>query len=82
MTKSARMMAEKQFSASQKKEKLAQKEKERARLERVENTARLRALRIAKEAEENKTVEAAKPKAAKPKAAKLAHPDLPQAHRR
>ncbi len=41
--------AEEKFSATQKKDKQALKEKENAWQQRMENTARLRALRLAKE---------------------------------
>ncbi len=50
MSKSAKSTAEEQFAASQKKDKQLLNEKEKARLENAENVARLRALRLAKEA--------------------------------
>ncbi len=42
--------AEEQFAATQKKDKQALKEKDKAWQQRMEHTARLRALRLAKEA--------------------------------
>ncbi len=50
MRKSAKSRAEEQFAATQKKAKQALNEKEKAVQERVEHVARLRALRLAKEA--------------------------------
>ena len=50
MLKSVKSRAEEQFAATQKKDKLARKEKEKARQESAEHVARLRALRLAKEA--------------------------------
>jgi hypothetical protein len=52
MRKSARSRAEELFTATQKKAKQALKEKEKEKAEReiAEHTARLRALRLAKEA--------------------------------
>ena len=50
MRKSANSRAEEQFAATQKKAKQALNEKEKAVQERVEHVARLRALRLAKEA--------------------------------
>ena len=50
MPKSARLRAEEQFAATQKKDKQALKEKDRARQEIADRMARLRALRLAKEA--------------------------------
>ena len=57
MSKSARSRAEEKFAATQKKDKQALKEKEQALKEkekawqqRMDHTARLRALRLAKEA--------------------------------
>ncbi len=54
MSKSARSRAEELFTATQKKDKQALKEKENAWQQRVEHTARLRALRLAKEAADKK----------------------------
>ncbi len=50
MYQSVKSRAEEQFAATQKKDKPALKEKEKARQERAEHVARLRALRLAKEA--------------------------------
>jgi hypothetical protein len=50
MLKSVRSRAEEKFTATQKKDNQAQKEKEKAWQQRMEHTARLRALRLAKEA--------------------------------
>ncbi len=49
MLKSVKSRAEEQFAATQKKAKQALKEKENAWQQRIEHTARLRALRLAKE---------------------------------
>ena len=49
MLKSTKSRAEEQFAATQKKDKKALKEKEKAWQQRVEHTASLRALRLAKE---------------------------------
>ena len=50
MRKSARSRAEELFTATQKKDKQVLKEKEKAEREIAERTAKLRALRLAKEA--------------------------------
>ncbi len=50
MYQSVRSRAEERFAATQKKDKQALKEKEKARPERAEHVAWLRALRLAKEA--------------------------------
>ncbi len=50
MLMSVKSRAEEQFAATQKKEKQVLKEKETAWQQRMEHTARLRALRLAKEA--------------------------------
>ncbi len=76
MLKSVKSRAEEQFAATQKKGKKALKEKEKARQERAEHVASLRALRLAKEAADKKA-------AAEKSAAKNKKPSrLPQAHRR
>ena len=49
MFKSVKSTAEQKFIATQKKAKQAIKEQDKARQKRAENTARLRALRLAKE---------------------------------
>ncbi len=50
MYQSVKSRAEEQFAATQKKDKQALKEKENAWQQRIEHTARLRVLRLAKEA--------------------------------
>ncbi len=50
MLKSVKSRAEEKFTATQKKDKQALTEKEKAWQQRMEHTARLRALRLAKEA--------------------------------
>ena len=52
MLKSAKSKAEQQFTATQKKDRQVLAEREKVRQERAEKTARLKALRLAKEAEE------------------------------
>ncbi len=80
MLKSIKSRAEEQFAATQKKDKQALKEKEKARQEIAEHVASLRALRLAKEAADKKAAEKA---AAEKAAAKNKKPSrLPQAHRR
>ncbi len=80
MRKSVKSRAEEQFAATQKKDKQALKEKEKARQEMAEHVARLRALRLAKEAADKEAAEAA---AAEKAAAKNKRPSRsPQAHRR
>ncbi len=54
MLQSVKSRAEEKFAATQKKDKQALKEKENAWQQRMEHTARLRALRLAKEAADNK----------------------------
>ncbi len=75
MLKSIKSRAEEQFAATQKKDKQALKEKEKARQEKAEHVASLRALRLAKEAADKKA-------AAEKAAAKNKKPSrLPQARR-
>ena len=50
MLKSVKSRAEEQFAATQKKDEQAQKEKENAWQQRMKHSAKLRALRLAKEA--------------------------------
>jgi hypothetical protein len=57
MLKSVKSRAEEQFAATQKKAKLAMKEKDKARQERAASVARLRALRLAKEAADKEAAE-------------------------
>ncbi len=54
MLKSLKSKAEEKFAATQKKDEQALKEKENAWQQRMEHTARLRALRLAKEAADKK----------------------------
>ncbi len=54
MVESVKSRAEEQFAAIQKKDKKAPNEKETARQERAEYVARLRALRLAKDAADKK----------------------------
>jgi len=80
MRKSVISRAEEQFVATQKKDKQPLKEKEKARQEMAERVARLRALRLAKEAADKEAAAAA---AAEKAAAKNKKPSpLPQSHRR
>ncbi len=80
MLKSVKAKAEQHFAATQKKDNLALKEKENARQEMAERVARLRALRLAKEAAEKEAVEKVDAEKA---AAKNKKPSpSPQAHRR
>ena len=72
--------AEEQFAATQKKDKQARNERDKASQKRVEHVASLKALRLAKEADdkiaaENAAAEKAATKKKKP-------PRLPQVHRR
>ncbi len=57
MLKSVKSRAEEQFAATQKKDKQALTEKEKARQERAEHVAKLRALRLAKEAADKEAAE-------------------------
>ena len=59
MLKSVKARAEEQFAPSQKKAKQAVKEKEKARQEKAEHVASLRALRLAKEAADKEAAEGA-----------------------
>ena len=59
MYQSVKSRAEEQFAATQKKNKPALKEKAKARQERAEHVASLRALRLAKEAADKKAAEKA-----------------------
>ncbi len=79
MVESVKSRAEEKFAAIQKKDKQTLKEKEKALQERTEHVARLRALRLAKEAADKK---AAEETAAEKTAAKNKKPSrLPQTHR-
>ena len=80
MRKSAKSRAEEQFAAIKKKDKQSLNENEKAQQERAENMARLRALRLAKEAADKEAAEKADTEKA---AAKNKKPSrLPQSHRR
>jgi hypothetical protein len=57
MTKSARSKAEERFTASMKKDKQAMLEREKERQELADRTAKLRALRLAKEAADKEAAE-------------------------
>ncbi len=57
MLKSAKSRAEQQFTATQKKDKRALEEKELARQERAKHVAKLRGLRLAKEASDKKAAD-------------------------
>ena len=57
---SARARAEEQFSATQKKDEQVLNERERERQEKAAHVAKLRALRLAKEAADKATAEEAK----------------------
>ncbi len=67
MLKTVKSKAEERFAATQKKEVKFQKERESARLETADRVAKLRALRLAKEAADK---EAAETEAAEKAAAK------------
>jgi hypothetical protein len=66
MYKSVKSKAEEQFAATQKKNKQALTEKEKARRERAEHVVSLRALRLAKEAADKEAAEEANSKAPSP----------------
>ncbi len=76
MQKSVISKAEAQFAALQKKTKQALSEKETAEREKTEKVARLRALRLAKEAADKEAAEAA---AAKPKPKTKTKPKIQEA---
>ena len=59
MAKSARSRAEQHFTASEKKDKQDLKEREKAWQQKLDHTANLRALRLAKEAADKKAAEEA-----------------------
>ena len=80
MLKSAKSRAEEHFTATQKKDKQILKEKEKARQEKADHVASLRALRLAKEAADKKAAEAAAAEKMAAKGKKSSR--LPQAHRR
>ncbi len=78
MVESVKSRAEEKFAATQKKDTQALKEKEKALQERAEHVARLRALRLAKEAADKKAAEEAA--AEKTAAKKKKSSRLPRAH--
>jgi hypothetical protein len=80
MRKSVKSSAEQQFAATQKKTDPFLKQKEKARQELTEKTARLKALRLAKETSDKEAAEAADTQKAATKNKKPSR--LPQAHRR
>ena len=80
MLKSIKSRAEQQFTATQKKDKQILKEREKAQQERAEHTAKLRGLRLAKEAAEREAAEAANAEKAAVK--KKSPARLPKVHRR
>lgn len=73
MLKSVKSKAEEQFAATQKKDKLALKEKEKAQQELTERVAKQRALRLAKEATDKEAAEKASAKNKKPSRLSEAH---------
>jgi hypothetical protein len=76
MMKLVKSRAEEQFAATQKKDNLARKDKDKASQERAKHVASLKALRLAKEADDKiAAAEKATPKNKKPSR-------KPQAHRR
>ena len=70
MVKLVKSRAEEQFSASQKKNNQARKERDKASQERAEHVASLKALRLAKDAAEKAAAKNKKPSR------------IPQSHRR
>ncbi len=72
--------AEEQFAATQKKDNQARKERDKASQERAEHVASLKALRLAKEADDKIAAEKAAAEKAVTKNKKPSR--LPQAHRR
>jgi hypothetical protein len=75
MMKLVKSRAEEQFAATQKKDNLARKDKDKASQERAKHVASLKALRLAKEADDKIAAEKATAKNKKPSR-------KPQAHRR
>ena len=71
MLKSVKSRAEEQFAASKKKEKQFLNEKEKARLESAKKVARLRALRLAKEAADKEAADEAEAEKAAAKNKKI-----------
>jgi len=84
MRKSVKSRAEEQFTATQKKAKQALTDSENARQERADHIAKLKALRLAKEAADREAAEKAdaeKAVAKKAAAKKKKSSALPQVHR-
>src|SRR5690606_31837004 len=82
MSKSAKSRAEAQFTATQRKDKQALKEREKAEQERAQHTARLKALRLAKEAVDKEEADKAAAEKAAAKAKKTKKPaPMPEHHR-
>jgi colicin import membrane protein len=79
MPKMMKSKAEEKYFASQRKDQQALKERDKARQEIAERVAKLKALRLAKEAADKKAAQEA---AAEKAAAKRAAPVPPQASRR
>ena len=75
MVKLVKLRVKEQFTATQKKNNQAPKERDKASQEKAEHVASLKALRLAKEATEQVATEKAAAKNKKPSR-------LPQAHRR
>jgi hypothetical protein len=73
------MRAEARFTASESKDKQFVQEKEQALRKSAEHIAKLRALRLAKEAADKESAEVAAAEKATPK--RKARPRLPKAHR-
>ncbi len=82
MQKSVRSKAEQHFAATQKKAAQAGKDKEKARKAEADHVAKLRALRLAKEAADKEAAEAAAgpAKAKKPSAPKKEPARKPKAY--
>lgn len=80
MLKSVKSRAEQQFTATQKKDKQILKEREKAQQERAEHTAKLRGLRLAKEAADKEAADEADAEKATAKKKKPVR--LPKVHRR
>ena len=80
MRRSVKSRAEEQFASTQKKDKQALKDKEKARQEVAEHVAMLRGLRLAKEAADKEAAEAAATAKVTAKTKKTAT-RMPQVHR-
>ncbi len=82
MAKSGKSRAEEKYFASQNKDKQALKERDKARQEVAEHVAKLRALRLAKEAADKKAAEDAAAEKSGAKHKTKVSVGQPQAHRR